>query len=454
MLGDALAAYVSLNLAVAAGALGLLAVEASARRASARVLLSLNYRVAAAVLASALACVLLPADMLLEPFAHAWSTQAFMAFTDGQVNTTPAAIAATIANLDAGSAGRVWIAAVLALLALGIVRTLRDLRALHRLRRESQCVRRHGRVRLWVSDRVDVPFSFWLPHRAHVVVPAWLVERPDAFRMVVAHELQHHRQRDTLWLHVFRALSWVCFLNPFIHLWNRRLARVQEFSCDETIVGTRRWAAAEYARCLFEVATRQSRDSLRPRWATPFIRFGDPHVLTRRIEKMLKRKQVAMPKLLQKGVAAALVAVVAASAYAASSLIQVEATQPVHLNRGAVWPVDNGQLLTGFGSLHHGIDIAATAGTEVRAFTTGIVVAQGSRKGCGEFVEILHPEDVRSRYCNLAQVRVQVKDAVKAGAPIGVIAAPADGKRAHLHFELKMGDKKVDPLDHLPRTTA
>ena len=118
------------------------------------------------------------------------------------------------------------------------------------------------------------------------------------------------------------------------------------------------------------------------------------------------------------------------------------------------WPIAQGQLTTGFGDKHQGIDIAAGAGTEVRAFASGIVVAQGARKGCGEFVEIRHSDDVSSRYCNLAQVRVRVEDTVKAGAPVGVIAAPTHGARAHLHFELKRGDKRVDPMDHLPRKPA
>ena len=32
--------------------------------------------------------------------------------------------------------------------------------------------------------------------------------------MVLAHELQHHRQRDTFWLYFFRVMSWLCLLNP------------------------------------------------------------------------------------------------------------------------------------------------------------------------------------------------------------------------------------------------
>ena len=140
---------------------------------------------------------------------------------------------------------------------------LRDVASLRAIARGSQLVRRVGRVSVWINDAVTTPFSYWRPGRAHVVLPAYLIEQPDHLRMVLAHELQHHRQRDTVWLHVFRALRLVCFLNPLAHCWARRVARLQEFACDEALISRPAYAVGHYARCLLDVAAR-ARESRAP----------------------------------------------------------------------------------------------------------------------------------------------------------------------------------------------
>jgi len=115
------------------------------------------------------------------------------------------------------------------------------------------------------------------------------------------------------------------------------------------------------------------------------------------------------------------------------------------------WPVASGQVTSGFGGKHRGIDIAATAGTPVLAFAAGVVEAREASKGCGEQLRIRHEFGATSSYCNLAGIRVTAGDAVARGAAVAEIAPASDRRKAHLHFELKIGGQKVDPLAHLPR---
>jgi beta-lactamase regulating signal transducer with metallopeptidase domain len=46
----------------------------------------------------------------------------------------------------------------------------------------------------------------------------------------------------------------VCVLNPAIYFWNRWIYEIQEFACDEALIGRRRVNSQAYARCLVEVA--------------------------------------------------------------------------------------------------------------------------------------------------------------------------------------------------------
>jgi murein DD-endopeptidase MepM/ murein hydrolase activator NlpD len=118
-----------------------------------------------------------------------------------------------------------------------------------------------------------------------------------------------------------------------------------------------------------------------------------------------------------------------------------------------LWPVENGRVVAEFAGRHRGIDIAAPAGTAVRAFAGGVVAARDTSRHCGEHLSIRHADGSSTLYCNLADITVALGDAVKTGSSLGRIAAAPEGRKSHLHFELKLGDEKVDPLEHLPRTT-
>jgi len=322
-LAQGLSAYAALNAALIVAFAGLLGVEALARRSSPRRLLSTNYRVCAALAVSVFASMALPEAEFFEPSARIWSAPSM----PSQSALAPAETAGWFTvgaggkGFDAGSVGRVWIATVLALLALGSGILLRDVARLRAIARGSQLVRRIGRVSVWINDAVTTPFSYWRPGRAHVVLPSYLIEQPDHLRMVLAHELQHHRQRDTVWLHVFRALRLVCFLNPLAHVWARRVARLQEFACDEALVSRPAYAVGNYARCLLDVALHSAPGSEGPRAATAFIGFGDPKFLRRRIEKMMHLKPGNRTRG-QIALVACFLASMTAAAFAAGGWIQ------------------------------------------------------------------------------------------------------------------------------------
>ena len=320
-LAGALSAYAALNVAVVAAVVVLRAVESLVPRLGARALLSMHYGMAIVVVACVVAFSLLPAGEFFEPSARVWSAQDYRSFSTAAPAGAYISLGSGNTNLDAGSVSQVWIAAVLALLAFGSIRFARDCAALRALRTTSQCIRRHGRVRLWFSDRIAVPFSYWSLSGAHVVIPSDLVDKSHLVRMAIAHELQHHRQRDTIWLYFFRALAWACLLNPFVHFWTRRLGRMQEFACDEAIAARSAWTTADYARCLLDVAARDLHGK-HYRLAIHFIRFGDPNVLIRRIEKMLETRQKSLGRSLRVGMLCAMTAIVAVSTYAATGAVQ------------------------------------------------------------------------------------------------------------------------------------
>ncbi|MBJ6760948.1 transglycosylase SLT domain-containing protein [Myxococcaceae bacterium JPH2] len=121
--------------------------------------------------------------------------------------------------------------------------------------------RRVGRVAIAVDDSDGSAYSVWFPFRgtqpgAWVVVPASLLVQPESLRMTVLHELQHHRQRDTVFAYARVVLDSVFFWNPAMLAASRWLASLQEMACDEALVTTGKAQPGPYAECLLQASLR------------------------------------------------------------------------------------------------------------------------------------------------------------------------------------------------------
>ena len=115
-------------------------------------------------------------------------------------------------------------------------------------------IRRSGRLRILASDRIQIPFSFWLPSRCFIVIPAGLLLRLDDLRFAICHEAQHHRQLDTGLLYLHLLCKSIFFWNPAAHWLDSRIRTLQELACDEAMVLRGRVPAQPYCESLLRIA--------------------------------------------------------------------------------------------------------------------------------------------------------------------------------------------------------
>lgn len=113
------------------------------------------------------------------------------------------------------------------------------------------------------------------------------------------------------------------------------------------------------------------------------------------------------------------------------------------------WPV-SGPVSSGFGQRsggrHDGIDILAPPGTPVLASERGVVAYAGSgMRGYGNAVILDHGDGIGTLYGHLGDIRVKSADTVDAGAPVGTVGRTGNATTAHLHFELRIDGKAMDP---------
>jgi len=103
---------------------------------------------------------------------------------------------------------------------------------------------------------------------------------------------------------------------------------------------------------------------------------------------------------------------------------------------------------------HHGLDYAAPTGTPVSAIGSGTVVFSGIKGDYGKFLIIKHPNGYKSYYGHLSKIEKNIRIGVRTeqGQIIGYVGATGLATGPHLHYELRINDKPVNPLTvSLPR---
>lgn len=100
------------------------------------------------------------------------------------------------------------------------------------------------------------------------------------------------------------------------------------------------------------------------------------------------------------------------------------------------------------GRMHQGIDIPGPSGTPIRAAAAGRVIAAGSAGAYGNQVVIQHPGGLQTSYAHLSSIAVS-SGPVEQGRIIGGMGTTGRSTGVHLHFEVRVGGRAVDPLPYL-----
>lgn len=94
---------------------------------------------------------------------------------------------------------------------------------------------------------------------------------------------------------------------------------------------------------------------------------------------------------------------------------------------------------------HHGTDYRGKRGVPVLAAGKGTVIFAGRRGGYGRVVFIDHGSGIITRYAHLNRIDVKVGDTLLAGTQLGQLGSSGRTTGAHLHFEVRLQGRSVDP---------
>jgi murein DD-endopeptidase MepM/ murein hydrolase activator NlpD len=103
---------------------------------------------------------------------------------------------------------------------------------------------------------------------------------------------------------------------------------------------------------------------------------------------------------------------------------------------------------------HAGMDIDGDRGDVIAVPANGIVTKAGWEGGYGNMIEIDHGNGLTTRYGHLSRIGVQPGDTVQRGQLIGLIGSTGRSTGPHLHYELRLNDKPINPRRFLPPEPA
>jgi len=117
-----------------------------------------------------------------------------------------------------------------------------------------------------------------------------------------------------------------------------------------------------------------------------------------------------------------------------------------------IWPI-NGSFTSPFGQrwgrLHAGIDLAAPSGTPIRAAASGQVILMAPTGGYGNYTCINHGKSISTCYAHQSRFGTSRGASVKQGEVMGYVGNTGHSFGAHLHFEVRINGRPVDPMGYL-----
>ena len=100
-------------------------------------------------------------------------------------------------------------------------------------------------------------------------------------------------------------------------------------------------------------------------------------------------------------------------------------------------------------AMHSGMDFRGATGAPIFSAAKGRVSFVGWKGGYGKTVEVTHPNGLMTRYAHMSSFKAKVGDKVAAGQIIGAIGSTGRSSGPHLHFEVRLHGRAVNPRTFL-----
>ena len=133
----------------------------------------------------------------------------------------------------------------------------------------------------------------------------------------------------------------------------------------------------------------------------------------------------------------------------ASGLASLPQVQPAHVAYVSSSYGYRTDPFDGAAAFHAGLDFPGPMGSAIYAAAKGTVTFVGQRQGYGNCIEISHGNGLMTRYAHLSGFSASVGQKVDAGTRIAAMGSTGRSTGSHLHFEVRINDRPVNPRPFL-----
>lgn len=98
---------------------------------------------------------------------------------------------------------------------------------------------------------------------------------------------------------------------------------------------------------------------------------------------------------------------------------------------------------------HCGLDVQGKKNSPIYAAADGVVNTVGRKQAYGNLIEIKHSNKFITKYAHLKKIYIKAGETVSKGQIIGIQGNSGNSTGEHLHFEIWLNNKHVNPLDFL-----
>ena len=326
-LAEFLTLYLTLNILIIFGYFSLRTIFSNIKNFTAHAKLKWNYFLILSILGISLIHPLIPNKIFFNPTAKIWTASSNKTFSQDYNHTDHGGyLKLTLFNtdqvIDGNNIYRISLFLFIPLSFIMTILLLIDLNKLKKINNSSFHFYKYKNLEIKINELIQVPFSYLIGSRAYIIIPSTLVSNREYFKVALFHEIQHHRQGDTAWIYLIWLLRLICFFNPAIHLWSREISKLQEFSCDEILIGRKKISRESYANCLLAVAQSCQVKMLAPLCATGLTFLTDDKLIKRRIEFMYSEKTKPLSHPRQALIFSLLFVIFLGTSYASKSFVQ------------------------------------------------------------------------------------------------------------------------------------
>lgn len=324
-------------------------------------------------------------------------------------------------------------------------------------------------VKLLIAETKHSPFAagIFVPG---IIVPKTLIDikHLHLLEAAIAHEMAHIRLYDTVWIKLHAVLKIVYFFHPAVWIAHRHFSLIREMIADTLVVHMNGFSRDHYYQSminLIKINQFTTEVDMKPAFVS------HKNSIRKRLVHIYDNQPVSYRKLLSITLLIIIFSVLVLPMHLLSDNdgqnqfsdkivlnSKTDRVNTIHIInplRNAKLTLEYGKVshpITGKEYVHQGVDLAQKIGTPIQSAADGTVITVNQmeklEKGYGNHLIIRH-DGFQTQYAHMDSVYVKVGQFVQQGETVGTVGNSGVSTGPHLHFELRIEGKCVNPQDYI-----